>query len=150
MRRISVSFAVAVLMLAGFLYVLGPARLAAQLADADPAVFALGLGGIVLALGCWSEATRRLFRTSDVHLSRRRAFVAYGAGAFGKQVLPMGNAGGPAVMAYAFDRETDLGYSRALAIIAVTEFLSLAASIVLATVGIAVLVTYGAPTDTVR
>lgn len=150
MRRISVSFAVAVLLLAGFLHVLGPARLAAQLVDADPALFALGLGGIVLALGCWSEATRRLFRTSGAHLSRRRAFVAYGTGAFGKQILPMGNAGGPAVMAYAFDRETDLGYGRALAVVVVTEFLSLAASIVLATVGVVVLVTYGAPTTTIR
>lgn len=150
MRRVAISSVAAVLLFAGFLYVLGPARLAAQLAGADPAVFALGLLGVVLALACWSEATRRLFRSSGAAFSSRRAFVAYGTGAFGKQVLPMGNAGGPAVMAYAFDREARLGYSRALAVVVVTEFLSLAASIVLATVGIVVLLSQGAPAGAVR
>ena len=41
------------------------------------------------------------------------------------------NAGGPAVMAYAFDREVGLGYGRSLAIIVVAEFLSLVSSLVL-------------------
>jgi hypothetical protein len=150
MRRVVMSSVAAVLLFAGFLHVLGPARLVAQLAGADPVVFALGLLGVVLALACWSEATRRLFRSSGAVFTPRRAFVAYGTGAFGKQVLPMGNAGGPAVMAYAFDREAKLGYSRALAVVVVVELMSLAASIVLATVGIVVLLGQGAPTGAVR
>jgi uncharacterized protein (TIRG00374 family) len=143
MRRLLVSVGASVAVLVGFLFVLGPSRLADQLAGAHVGVFALGLVAVVAALGCWSEASRRLFAAFGTPISRRRAFVAYGAGAFGKQVLPMGNAGGPAVMAYAFDRETDLGYSRTLAVIVVAEFLSLVASLVLGVAGIALLVSFG-------
>lgn len=150
MRRIAASFAVAVVLLGGFLFALGPARLADRLAGADLAVFALGLLAVLLALGCWSEATRVLFRSSGARLSPRRSFVAYGTGAFGKQVLPMGNAGGPAVMAYAYDRETRLGYSRSLAVIVVAELLSLAASILLGLVGVVVLVAGGATGGSIR
>lgn len=150
MRRIGVSFAIAVALLAGFLYVLGPTRLAGRLAGADLAVFAVGLVAVLLALACWSEGTRVLFRSSGARLSPRRSFVAYGTGAFGKQVLPMGNAGGPAVMAYAYDRETRLGYSRSLAVIVVAELLSLAASILLGLVGVVVLVAGGARTGSIR
>lgn len=143
MRRLLVSFAAAVVLLGAFLIALGPARLARQLAGANLGIFALGLVSVLVALGCWGEASHRLFVGVDTPLSRRRALLAYGAGAFGKQVLPMGSAGGPAVMAYAFDREVDLGYSRSLAVIVVAEFLSLAASLLLCFVGIAILLLFG-------
>lgn len=142
MPRLLLSIGAATVILVLFLVVIGPTRLASQLAGADVGVFALGLVAIVAALICWSAATRRLFLTSGVPLSRRRAFLAYGTGAFGKQVLPMGNAGGPAVMAYAFDREVEIGYSRSLAIVVVAEFLSLVASLVLGAAGIAFLVAF--------
>lgn len=150
MGRIGVASALALVLLGIFLYGLGPERLANHFAAADPAVFALGLLGIVLALVCWSEATRRLFVAAGVDLSPRRGFITYGTGAFGKQVLPMGNAGGPAVVSYAYDRETDLGYSRVFAIVVIAELLSLTASILLAAVGISLLVYQGAPTETIR
>lgn len=150
MGRLGVSSVLAIALLALFLYGLGPQRLAAHLADANPVVFALGLLGIVLAVVCWSEATRRLFTASGVALSPRRGVITYGTGAFGKQVLPMGNAGGPAVMGFVYDRETDIGYSRAFAIVVIGELLSLVASILLATVGIFVLVHQGAPAGTIR
>lgn len=150
MRRLLASFGAALLVLGGFLLVLGPARLARQLAGANLGLFALGLVAILAALGCWSDASRRLFVASDTPLSRRRAFVAYGTGAFGKQVLPMGNAGGPAVMAYAFDREVDLGYSRTLAVIVVAEFLSLLASVVLGLTGVVVLLWVESPATGLR
>lgn len=142
MRRLLVSFGAAVLILGAFLLVLEPARLARQLAGANIGIFALGLVSVLVALGCWGEASRRLFVPFDTPLSRRRALVAYGAGAFGKQVLPMGNAGGPAVMAYAFDREVDLGYSRSLAVIVVAEFLSFVSSLLLGFVGIVILLLF--------
>jgi uncharacterized protein (TIRG00374 family) len=105
---------------------------------------------ILAALACWSEGTRRLFRAADVDLSRRRAFLAYGAGAFGKQVLPMGNAGGPAVMAYAYDRQANLGYSRTLAVVVTAEFLSLVASVCIALVGVGLLLAFDPSVTTLR
>jgi uncharacterized protein (TIRG00374 family) len=54
----------------------------------------------------------------------------------------MGNAGGPAIMAYAFDREVDLGYSRSLAVIVVAEFLSLAGSLLMGFVGVVILLLF--------
>jgi hypothetical protein len=53
-------------------------------------------------------------------------------------------------MAYAFEREVDVGYSRSLAVIAVAEFLSLLASIVLALAGVGVLLAVGVTTPVVR
>jgi hypothetical protein len=143
MKRLLVSGVAAVALLAGFVVLLDPAQLAAQLAGAHLPTLALGLLAVVAAMGCWSEASRLLFGSFGADVSRVRVFLAYGTGAFGKQVLPMGNAGGPAVMAYAFEREVDLGYSRSLAVIAVAEFLSLLASILLALVGIGVLLGLG-------
>lgn len=150
MRRLVLSFGAAAALVGGFLLLVGPARLARQLAGTDLATFAVGLGSVFAALVCWSEATRQLFRSTGTPLSRRRAFVAYGAGAFGKQVLPMGNAGGPAVMAYAFDREAGAGYARSLGVVVVAEFLSLVASLVLAVVGVALLLRSGAGGGVVR
>lgn len=139
MRRLLASVGASVLVLGGFLLVVGPARLVGQLAGVRIGVFALGLVAVLVALGLWSEASRRLFAAFDTPIPRRRAFLAYCAGAFGKQVLPMGNAGGPAIMAYAFDREAGLGYGRALAVVVIAEFLSLAASVLLGAAGLAVL-----------
>jgi len=150
MRRLAISSLIAVLFLGGFLFVLGPARLGRQLAGADLGVFALGPVAVLAALACWGEASYRLFAGFDPGLSRRRALVAYGAGALGKQVLPMGNAGGPAVMAYAFERETDLGYGRSLAVTVVAEFLSLVASLVLGLLGVAVLLSSSASVPELR
>jgi uncharacterized protein (TIRG00374 family) len=138
-RRLLVSSVAAAGLLGGFLYLLDPAVVFEHLRETDLAVFAVGLVAILAALACWSEATRRLFRAVGVDVPRHRAFLAYGAGAFGKQVLPMGNAGGPAVMAYAFDREVRLGYSRTLAVVVTAEFLSLVASVSMALAGVGLL-----------
>lgn len=62
----------------------------------------------------------------------------------------MGNVGGPAVMAYSFDREVSLGYSRSLAIIVVAEFLSFVASLILGFTGIVVLLLFSSSGSTLR
>lgn len=150
MRRLLLSLGAAVILLGGFFLVIEPAQIARQLAGANLAIFVFGLVAIVAALLCWSEASRRLFVAFDTPLSRRSALAAYGAGAFGKQVLPMGNVGGPAVMAYSFDREVSLGYSRSLAIIVVAEFLSFVASLILGFTGIVVLLLFSSSGSTLR
>lgn len=143
MRRFLLSLGAAGLLVGALIFLLDPARLADQLVDTNLQIFALGLTAVIGALVCWGEASRRLFVAVGTPLSHRRALVAYGAGAFGKQVLPMGNAGGPAIMAFAFNGELELGYSRALAVVVVAEFLSLVASLVLAVAGLVVLLAVG-------
>jgi uncharacterized protein (TIRG00374 family) len=55
---------------------------------------------------------------------------------FGKQVLPLGHAGGPALVAYVYEREVTLGYNQTLAVVTIAEFLSLLASLMIAAVGV--------------
>lgn len=136
MKRGLIAFAAAILLLLALLFALDPVAIAEHLARTNPGVFALGLVAVLLTLVCWSEAFRRLFVASGGLLSPRRAFSAYGTAMFGKQVLPMGHAGGPALMAYTFDRETSLGYNRTLAVVTVAEFLNVLASVALAVVGV--------------
>lgn len=150
MRRSLVAFGVSVLLLLVALLALDPAALVGELAGADPRVFALGLLAIILALVCWSEGFRVLLVASGGPVSSRRAFLAYGTAMFGKQVLPMGHAGGPALMAYTFDREAALGYDRTLAVVTVAEFLNLAASVALAVLGVAYLLLFAPAVPEVR
>lgn len=127
------------LLLLALLAALGPDLLVRELTAVDLRIFALGLVAVLLAMGCKIEALRRLLAASGASIPMDRAFSAYGTGAFGRQVLPMGSVGGPAIMAYAFDREARLGYNRTLAVVTVNQFLNHVASLVLAVVGVAYL-----------
>lgn len=150
MWRTFLAFGAALAVLAAFLFILGPAALIARLAEADPGVFAVGLLAVLGALLCWSLALRRLLRCSSESISVGRAFVAYAASMFGKQVLPMGHAGGPALVAYAFERETGLSYDRTLGVVTVSEFLNFAASLLLAVVGTVWLILFAPAVPEIR
>lgn len=150
MRRLLLLVVATALVVGGFLFVLNPEQLVRQLADVHIGIFALGLLAIIAALVCWSETNRRLFNAAGTSLSRRRAFVAYGAGVFGKQVLPVGNAGGPPIMAFTFNREAALGYTQSLAVITVTNLLGLVTSLVIAGVGIGGLMFFGSAGSDLR
>lgn len=129
-------FALALLVIGGFLTAVGPARVAAELSDARPLPLAAGAVALVGAFCCWSEALRRLLAGlgHDVGTARfRRAFMS---GEFVKQVLPMGHSGGPVFVSYAVSRETEAPYEETLAAATVVEFVNVAASIVLATAGL--------------
>ena len=130
------------LLLLVLLAVLGPGLLAGELAAADLRIFVLGLVAVLLALGCKIEAVRWLLAASGASVSLCRAFSAYGTGMFGRQILPMGNVGGPAIMAYALDREVRLGYNRMFAVVTVNQFLNHIASLVLAVSGVAYLLAF--------
>lgn len=117
----------------------GPGALLAELRRADLGVFALGLLAAAAALLAWSEMLGRL-------LDARRGYrLAYLAGDFGKQVLPMGHASGPALMAYAVSRSLDVEYEHGLAVVTVSEALHLTASLGVAAAGVAVLAATGRP-----
>lgn len=138
MRRTAVGFVAATAVLAAFLLAADPASVWRATAVADPLVVAVGLPSVLVALGCWSEAYRRLFAAAGAtDLSRGPAFAAYGAGAFTKQIVPLGHLGGPAIVAYAYDRVFAMGYDRSFAVVTVGEAIALAGSVALAIVGAA-------------
>lgn len=150
MRRLLLLFVGAALLVGGALSVLNLEQLGRQLAGAHVGIFVLGLIATLAALVCWSETKRQLFVAAGEPLPHGRAFVAYGAGVFGKQVLPVGNAGGPAIMALAFNREVRLGYGRSLAVIIVAKFLGLVTSLVIAGIGIAGLLLFRSSVSDLR
>jgi uncharacterized protein (TIRG00374 family) len=140
LRRIVLGFGVALLAVGGFLYAVGPAAVLAELSDADLVVLSVGFGSVVVALSCWSEAVRRLIASTGHETGGLRYRGAYLSGEFLKQVLPMGQSGGPVLMAYTVSREADTPYESALAAATTFAFLNVVASLVLAVAGLAFLV----------
>lgn len=150
MRRAAFGFGIATLLFGAFLYVLDPLAIWAVLQTARWLPFAGGLVAVFLSVACWAESMRRVLLATGGHLSARRGFVAYGSGMLAKQILPLGNAGGPAIMAYAIDRESDLDFERSLAVVTIGDFLGLLASLVLAFAGILYVVLALPPTRLLR
>lgn len=138
-RRVLLTGGLAVCLLAGGAVLLGPGAVVAQLADADPATFALGLVGVAVAMTCWAESQRRLLVAAGADLSPRQGVLGYGAGTFAKQVLPAGHALGPGLVAYAFRSMTRRGYTETFAAVTLAELFNLVASGLLATAGLLLL-----------
>ncbi|QLH81781.1 lysylphosphatidylglycerol synthase transmembrane domain-containing protein [Halosimplex pelagicum] len=138
--RLVAGFAVALLAVGGFLWAVGPEAVLAELATADIGVLAVGFLGVVAALAVWSEAVRRLLASTGHVVGGRRYRSAYLSGEFLKQVLPMGQSGGPVLMSYTVSRETAAPYESTLAAASVFAFLNVVASLVLAVAGLALLV----------
>ncbi|WP_436932305.1 lysylphosphatidylglycerol synthase transmembrane domain-containing protein [Halosimplex halobium] len=136
--RVVLGFALALLAVGGFLWVVGPRRVLAELAGADPATYAAGFLAVVAAFYCWSEALRRLLASVGHEVAGPRYRAAFMSGEFAKQVVPMGHSGGPVFVSYAVSRETDAPYEAALAAATVVEFVNIAASMGLAAAGLTV------------
>lgn len=134
-RRLAVLLAL--LLLAAFLLAVGPRAVAGELARADPVPLVVGAAGSFAALVAWSEAQRRLHRTAGATVPFSRFLRGYLVGVFGKQVLPGGQVGGPAVVAYAVGRETDLAYESDLAAVTVGKLLGTLGATVPVGVGLA-------------
>lgn len=150
MKRTLAGFAVALVLLVAVAATFDAAAIGALLADADLAVFALGPPLVLASLLCWSESQRHLLVASGRTLGGAAAARAYVVGVFGKQALPMGHAAGTAVMTYAVERADPAGYDRTLAVVAVADFLSLAASVLVAAAGLGYLLVVAPPSATVR
>lgn len=135
-----VGFALAFLAIWGFLTVVGPARVAAELRVVDVSILAVGFVSVVTALGCWSEAVRRLLASLDHPTGGFRYRRAYLAGEFLKQVIPLGQSAGPVLLAYTVSRKVGTPYERTLAATSVFAFLNVTASLVLAVGGLGLLV----------
>jgi len=135
--RLLVSGSVAGVLLLAFGALFDPAAVLATLERVDLATFAVCLAATVAALGLWSEGLRGLLSSTGVSASPWRTVVAYGTGTAGKLLLPMGNAGGPALLAYAVSRDVELPYERTLAVVTVSELLTLVGTLLLAALGLA-------------
>lgn len=136
MRR-RVAVLLALLLLALFLVAVGPRAVVRELAAADPEPLLVGGLGSLAALVAWSEAQRRLHRAAGAVVPPARFLRGYLVGVFGKQVVPGGQMAGPAVVAYAVGRETDLPYEGDLAAASVGKLLGTLAAVVPAAVGLA-------------
>ncbi|MEF8851763.1 MAG: lysylphosphatidylglycerol synthase transmembrane domain-containing protein [Haloarculaceae archaeon] len=148
--RIVGGFALALLVVGGFLLVVGPRRVLAELATATLPVYAVGFVAVLGAFWCWSEALRRLLLSVGQTVGGPRYRAAFMSGELAKQVVPMGHSGGPVFVSYAVSRESDAPYESTLAAATVVEFVNIGASVVLATGGLAVLLLTGqGPLDAV-
>lgn len=150
MRRLLTGFALAALVFGAFLVVFDAGGMWETIRGAAPLPFAAGLVAVLLALVCWAESMRRVLVATGGHVDPVPGFAAYSTGMFAKQVLPMGNASGPAIMALAIDREADLGFNRSLAVVTIGDFLGLLATLLLALVGVVYVVVSVPPTRLVQ
>lgn len=137
-----------VLLFAVFLVIFPPHDLWGALRGVNLSLFAVGLVAIVLALVCWSEALYALLEAGERATSHSRTFAAFGTGTLGKQLFPLGNAGGPALLAYAVSRDTASRYEETFAVVTISEFFGLLAMVILSLGGVVVLL-YEEPTSNI-
>jgi uncharacterized protein (TIRG00374 family) len=140
-RRRVASVAVALLLVGGFLLAVGPRRVLAELGAGDPRWLAAAALATVGSLVCWAAAQRALFAAAGARIPPVRFFRAYLAGNLVKLSLPGGRVGGPAIMAYALGRQTDLAYERDLATTTVGKLIGFPASVVPASAALLVVAT---------
>lgn len=138
--RLVAGFALAFLAVGGFLWAVGPAAVLAELARTDLAVLSLGFISLLLALATWSEAVRRMLASAGHPVGGLGYRGAYLSGEFLKQVLPLGQSGGPVLMSYTVSRQTGAPYQATLAAATVFAFLNVATSLVIAVAGMGLLV----------
>lgn len=131
--------AVAVLLLGGFLTVIGPYRIIGELSGAHPLGITFALAASLASLLCWGEAQRRLHSAAGARIAPGRFFPAYSAAVFAKLVIPGGRAGGPAIVAYVVGKESDLAYEQDLAATSIGQLVGLFAAVVPTLAGFALL-----------
>ena len=137
--RLFLGFAAAVVVLGVTLSLVGWQRVVADIARADLRVFSLGLAAVLVALFCWSETIRQLLRGAGHDVGGLRYRMAFLAGEFAKQAIPLGHSAGPAFTAYTVSTGTDGTYEETFAATIIGEFVNIGASILLATAGMSLL-----------
>lgn len=135
-RRVAVGVGIAVALLALLLFALDPRAIGAALADADPTAVGLAAVASLFAQLCWSLTTASLLSGIDDTLPRTRVQLGYLAGTFGKQVLPLGNVGGSAILAYVIADDLDRRFRDVFAAVTASELLVFAGSLGAAALGL--------------
>ncbi|MFB6071842.1 MAG: YbhN family protein [Halobacterium sp.] len=135
-RRVAFRFAVALALVAALLYGVGWERVASNLRDADAAVFAVAVLTSLVGLFVSSEGVRVVLdlppRTRGGSVARRAALAAM----FVRGVVPAGNVGGGAFIAYTVSKTDEADVSECVAGVASWEFLNMVASATVAAVGV--------------
>jgi uncharacterized protein (TIRG00374 family) len=134
--RLLLGVGLAIVALLGFLFVFDAQAMLREIQGVSILPFLAGFLAVFLAVACWAESMRRVLIASGGHVPAHRALAAYAAGMFAKQVVPMGNAGGVPIMAFAIDREARIGFNRSLAVVTIGDFLGLLSSLLLAVAGV--------------
>ncbi|WP_458188788.1 lysylphosphatidylglycerol synthase transmembrane domain-containing protein [Haladaptatus sp. NG-WS-4] len=143
MNRNTVRLLAVVFALGLLVHLFGGRYLRAELATANLGLVAVGFVTVLLALFCWSEAIRRLLDGTATPVRGWRFRGAYLSSFFAKQVIPIGRASSPFLIAYIVSSETEAEYDRTLAVAFVVEVLNAIASLGLLFVGLLTLVVRG-------
>jgi len=135
-RRTAVRFAVAAAVVAALLYGVGWRRVLANLARTDRSLFAFAVLASLAGMLVSAEGVRVAVGVSrqspDAGLARHAAL----AGMFVRSVLPAGNVGKGAFVAYTVSRGESTSASEGVAGAASWEFLNMVASAVVASAGL--------------
>jgi uncharacterized protein (TIRG00374 family) len=134
--RLVLGGGLAVVLLGGLLLTLDVRAIGRALAGADPELVVLAAGLSLAAQLCWSLTTTIILQGVDSSLPRRRMQLGYLSGTFGKQVLPLGNVGGSAILAYVLADDLDRRFRDVFAAVTASELLVFAGSVGVAIVGL--------------
>ncbi|MDS0283277.1 flippase-like domain-containing protein [Haloarcula onubensis] len=134
--RLLAGGALAFALLVGLVLSLDAAAILDALATADPPLVALAAALSLLAQLCWSLTTTTILAGVDASLPTRRIQLGYLSGTFGKQVLPLGNAGGSAILAYVISEDLDRRFRDVFAAVTASELLVFAGSVGVAIIGL--------------
>lgn len=134
--RLLLGVGVAVVLLGGLFLTLDVQATLAALAAADPVLVAIAAGTSLVAQLCWSLTTATILEGVDGSMPRRRIQLGYLSGTFGKQVLPFGNAGGAAILAYVIADDLGRRFRDVFAAVTASELLVFAGSVGVAIAGL--------------
>ncbi len=117
-------------------YFVGGSQIRAELASANPVFIVLGFTIVLVALFCWSEAVRCLLDRPETPIGGWRFRGAYLASFFAKQIIPIGRASSPFVLAHIVSSEMNTDRDQTLGAALVIEVLNLTASLGLGIIGL--------------
>ncbi|WP_435345146.1 lysylphosphatidylglycerol synthase transmembrane domain-containing protein [Haloarchaeobius sp. HRN-SO-5] len=135
-RELAVGVGVGVSVLAILAVGVGWETVVSRVLAADLQLFALAVVASALSIIAWTLSVYALVHRVPNAPGARQFAVLYLSSSVVKQVLPLGSASGPAVIAYVVSRYSDVSLERILLATTVSGFLGVVASGVVAVVGL--------------
>jgi len=135
-RRSLAMLGLSVIVLALFVWFMGPASVLAALSGADPVWAVVAVLAGLSAVVAWAGVFRLLVGTDGPTGSWVDSVTLYAAATFPKNVLPAGHATGPVLTAYLFSKRLDREYVPTLALVGMGELVNSLVSVALAVVGL--------------
>jgi hypothetical protein len=137
LRASAVGFAVALVVLAGILTLVGVGDVVDALVRADPTVLVAVAAVALIWLSAWGLSLRTVLGVLGSRIAAPLSVGVFAAATFANNVTPFGQAGGEPVSALLISKAADTEYESSLAAIASVDSLNFVPSIVLASLGIA-------------